>query len=124
MAEPSRSIRVDEKYLRLDGVELHVETTVTRAKFVGGKAFIVNLRTGQRPPSDVVREWEANYHLTSAEAFVLRNAAHGRSRTEIRASLRVAASTVKKHVHNLVQKTGDASLNVAVQRLLREAMRR
>jgi DNA-binding NarL/FixJ family response regulator len=36
--------------------------------------------------------------------------------------LGLAPATVKKHVHDLVQKTGDSSLNGAVQRALLEAL--
>lgn len=132
MQERVQSLRANEKYIRFDGSEVEVETVVARAKFLDGKAFFVSLRDVSSPPIDrrprfveplaIVREWEARYHLTSAEAFVLRNALRGRSRDAITALLRVAPSTVKKHAHNLIQKTGDPSLNVAVQRALREAI--
>jgi PAS domain S-box-containing protein len=145
MQERVQSLRASEKYIRFDGTEVEVETVVARAKFLDGKAFFVSLRDvssrreserrlrepklapiDRRPPfleaSAIVREWAARYHLTSAEAFVLRNALRGRSRDAITALLRVAPSTLKKHAHNLIQKTGDPSLNGAVQRALREAM--
>jgi PAS domain S-box-containing protein len=121
-----RWTRAAETYVRFDGTAVDVETTVSRATFLKGKAFIVSLREASpnKRGSDIVREWDARYNLTSAEAFVLRNALRGSSRSEITRLLCVAPSTLKKHVHNLVQKTGDASLNAAVQRVLRERVDR
>jgi len=43
-------------------------------------------------------------------------------RSSVTQTLDVAASTLKKHVHNLVQKSGDPSLDVAIQRVMREAL--
>ncbi len=134
MEKRVRSIRAYETYIRFDGKAVNVETMVAHAAVLDGKAFIVNLRganarqenerprTFDRHPSDLLREWALRYKLTSAETFVLCHALRGRSRGEITSLMRVAPSTVKKHVHNLVQKTGDASLNAAVERALREAV--
>jgi PAS domain S-box-containing protein len=146
MAEPALSILAEERYVRLDGRPVDVETMVARAMCFGGKAFIVSLRDvsvarprrrGTGTPmgasegadplvqaADVVGDWAVRYALTSAEAFILRNSVRGQSRSAIAERLRVAPATVKKHVHNLVQKTGDASLSAAVQRALREVMTR
>jgi DNA-binding NarL/FixJ family response regulator len=64
--------------------------------------------------------WCARYRLTSAESAVLRAAAEGRTRDEIRRARQTSAKTVKRQIHSLLRKTGDASLLAAVARLLRE----
>jgi PAS domain S-box-containing protein len=151
MEERVHSIRANDRYVRLDGRAVDVEAMVARASCLEGKAFIVCLRDlraqGERatplycresamgaeasertihlvPPDDVVGAWQARYALTSAEALVLRNGVRGLPRSAITVRFGVAPATVKKHVHNLVQKTGDASLDAAVYRVLREAMER
>lgn len=67
----------------------------------------------------VVEQWAAEYELTPAEAAILELAAHGANRAKIAKLRGVAASTVKKQVHIVLAKTGDASLEAAVSRLLR-----
>ncbi|HEX8789933.1 MAG TPA: response regulator transcription factor [Polyangiaceae bacterium] len=63
--------------------------------------------------------WRSRYTLSDAEADVLRRAALGETRDEIAAARECSVLTVKTHVTNLLQKTGDASLHAAVGRLLR-----
>lgn len=67
-----------------------------------------------------VDDWAARYELTPTETTILQAAAEGKTRTEIDATHDAAPATTKSHVHNLLTKTGDASLLAAVTRLLRE----
>ncbi len=79
---------------------------------------------GADPVVALVRDWHERYELTSAEAFIFRSVLRGTSREALAEMLRVELSTVKKHVHNLVQKTGDPSLDAAVIRAQREIIDR
>jgi DNA-binding NarL/FixJ family response regulator len=66
-----------------------------------------------------IEAWAARHQLTPAESAILVAAAEGRTRSEIDAQ-QANALTAKAHVHNLLAKTGDASLLAAVTRALRE----
>ena len=72
--------------------------------------------------TDKAREWQARYELTSAQAFILRSVMRGASRQDLPDMLRVDPGTVKTHVHNLLQRTGDPSLDAAALRALREVV--
>ncbi|HEY2517130.1 MAG TPA: hypothetical protein VGI39_39930 [Polyangiaceae bacterium] len=65
--------------------------------------------------------WERRYGLSNAERDVLVRAALGENRDAIANARGCSLLTVKKHGANLLQKTYDDSLHVAVARLLREA---
>jgi DNA-binding NarL/FixJ family response regulator len=69
-----------------------------------------------------VKRWASDYELTAAEAAILALAAQGTRRAELAAQRDVAASTVKKQVKVMLNKTGDASLEGAVNRLLRSVL--
>ncbi|MBS2016194.1 MAG: response regulator transcription factor [Deltaproteobacteria bacterium] len=77
------------------------------------------VRERQTRIENVVQRWSYEYQLTAAEAAVLSLAAHGAPRGMLAALRDVAPSTVKKQVHIILDKTGDASLDAAVSRLLR-----
>jgi two-component system response regulator DevR len=64
-------------------------------------------------------EWREQYALSDAELDVLRRAASGETRQAIASARSCSLLTIKAHVANLLQKTGDDSLHVAVGRLLR-----
>jgi DNA-binding NarL/FixJ family response regulator len=66
-----------------------------------------------------VAAWRAEYGLTVAEAEILFAATYGETVENVAARRGIAASTMKRHVHNALGKTGDASLLDAVTRLLR-----
>jgi DNA-binding NarL/FixJ family response regulator len=46
--------------------------------------------------------------------------AEGTERGEVASDRGIAKTTLKRHVHNLLRKTGDQSLLAAVARMLRE----
>jgi DNA-binding NarL/FixJ family response regulator len=71
---------------------------------------------------DYVSRWARRYALSPAEIDVLTLAANGMSRSELHSERGVASSTVKKQVNRLLGKTGDATLDIAVARLLRELL--
>ncbi len=64
--------------------------------------------------------WAESYGLSEAEADVLRRAALGAGTSAIASGRQSSELTVKKHVVNLLRRTGDRSLHAAVERLLRE----
>ena len=66
------------------------------------------------------RQWGERYDLTETEIAVLRSAAEGSPRERLAFERGIAETTLKKHVHNLLRKTGDASLLAAAARLLRD----
>jgi DNA-binding NarL/FixJ family response regulator len=59
---------------------------------------------------------------TSRATLIFRENLCGTSRAAIAKLLGVRPCTVKKHVHNLLQKTRDPSLDAAARRAMREAM--
>jgi DNA-binding NarL/FixJ family response regulator len=67
--------------------------------------------------------WQARYTLTRAEKDILRLRADGMARHEIAARLGHRASTLDRHVKNILKKTYDASLDEAVGRVLRDTIR-
>jgi len=66
-----------------------------------------------------IESWADRHQLTPAERAILVAAARGQTRSEIDAQ-HANPQTAKTHVHNLLAKTGDASLLAAVTRALRE----
>lgn len=70
----------------------------------------------------LVDRWAREFELTFAERDVLRLAAMGTKRRDLAAARDVKPSTVKKQVQLLLAKTGDPSIEAAVNRLLREAL--
>lgn len=71
---------------------------------------------------DVLATWVASHGLTPAEEEVLALALEGHPRREIAERRDVAPSTLKKQVQSLLSKTGDATLESAVNRVLRAAL--
>jgi DNA-binding NarL/FixJ family response regulator len=69
-----------------------------------------------------VGEWAQECPLTVAEQHVLLQAALGESKEAIAASHASRMNTVKKHVSNILRKTGDDTLQQAVNRLLRSVL--
>ena len=68
----------------------------------------------------LVWEWAAQYDLTRKEARLFRVRLSGTSRADLPEVLGVDESTVTTHVKHLIHKTGDPSLEHAVERALRE----
>ena len=67
-----------------------------------------------------VREWGQRYDLTETEISILKSASEGSERDQVAFERGVASTTLKKHVNNLLRKTGDASLLALAARMLRE----
>ncbi len=90
--------------------------------------FAARVRQARRPENrrgkidGVVDAWGIRYGLTEAQEHVLRLAAHGTTRANLAAERDVLESTIKKQVQDMIKRTGDASLDAAVTRLLREAI--
>jgi DNA-binding NarL/FixJ family response regulator len=84
------------------------------------------LRSDPPPPrwQAVIDEWVVTYGLTSSEIEILQRAVSGASRDEITETRGTKQSTVKKHISNLLRKTGDPSLVIAVHRVLRASTKR
>jgi DNA-binding NarL/FixJ family response regulator len=66
------------------------------------------------------REWASRYDLTETEISLLSSAIEGSERDQLAFERGVSTTTLKKHVNNLLRKTGDESLLAAAARLLRE----
>jgi DNA-binding NarL/FixJ family response regulator len=64
--------------------------------------------------------WIADFGLSEAEADVLRRAALGAGTSAIASGRKTSELTVRKHIVNLLRRTGDRSFHAAVERLLRE----
>jgi len=67
----------------------------------------------------VAKRWAFEYGLTKAETSVLELAAEGPSRARLAVLRDVSPTTLKKQIQVLLAKTGDPSLDTAVNRLLR-----
>ena len=81
---------------------------------IGGRASRV------ADTAEVVHDWQERYGFTSAETFIFRGTLHGKSREDLARKLGIGLDCIKKHVHNLLQKTRDTSLDAAVIRAQRE----
>jgi DNA-binding NarL/FixJ family response regulator len=67
-----------------------------------------------------LRQWAARCGLSEAETDLLRRTALGESKSAIAAARAVSPETIKTQIGTLLDKTGDASLQVAAGRLLRD----
>lgn len=65
-------------------------------------------------------EWSIRHGLTETEVAILLAAADGSPRDQLAFERGITSVTLKRHVHNLLRKTGDASLLAATTRLLRD----
>jgi DNA-binding NarL/FixJ family response regulator len=72
----------------------------------------------------VIDEWTDTYELTPVQVDILSRAVAGASRDDLMITRGVAESTIKKHVSNLLKKTGDTALVHAVHRVLRASTER
>lgn len=68
-------------------------------------------------------DWQLRYQLTPTERDVLVAIARGVTREELLETRRIAETTLKRHVTNLLEKTHEASLDRAALRFLREVLR-
>ena len=68
----------------------------------------------------VMELWRQRYGLSESEADILRRSAAGETRQAIAEARQCVPMTVKTHVANLLAKTADESLFVAVGRVLRD----
>ncbi len=111
----------------------HDPETINRA-FASGARFLV--KTGEWAPiesfvrraisfetriSDIAAHWATLYNLSKTETAILISTANGASRNRVAAERDIQLVTLKRHVMNLLGKTGDDTLLHAVSRLLREA---
>jgi DNA-binding NarL/FixJ family response regulator len=69
---------------------------------------------------NALADWTARFGLSEAESDILRLSAEGHDRDTIARARGCSELTVKKHISNLLQKTGDSSVRHTVKRLLRE----
>jgi DNA-binding NarL/FixJ family response regulator len=67
-----------------------------------------------------LREWALRYELTETEISILRSATEGSERDQVAFERGVSSTTLKKHVNNLLRKTGDDSLLALAARILRD----
>ena len=68
-------------------------------------------------------DWQLRYQLTPTERDVLVAIARGVTREELCETRRIAETTLKRHITNLLEKTGEASLERTALRFLREVLR-
>jgi FixJ family two-component response regulator len=96
-----------------------VEKPVTRERI---ERFLSKASSWAQRLERRVGEWAEECGLTMAEQQVLLQASQGESREAIAATHASRVNTVKKHVSNMLQKTGDDTLQQAVNRLLRSVL--
>ncbi len=77
--------------------------------------------TGAVRLNAVIELWRSQYALTATEIVIFARVASGATRAEIEIERGITPSTLKKHLENLRQKTGDSSVSAAAHRLLRDA---
>ena len=99
------------KYLVKPVATVHIESFFRHA--VGETARVTN----------AVADWSVRFGLSEAESEIFFLAAEGHDREAIATIRCVSSLTIKRHIHNLLQKTGDRSLTEAIACLLREALR-
>ncbi len=104
----NRAFDLEARFLVKPGEWAHIDAFVRRA-----------LAAAERV-EDVVAEWARKYDLSATEAAILVETAKGTSREQVASDRDIALATFKRHVVNLLAKTGDASLMRAAARLLRE----
>ena len=66
--------------------------------------------------------WSKRYSLTRTETSILEAAVEGMTYRDMLEQRGIVRGTLKKHVQNILRKTGDQSLLAAVARLLRERL--
>jgi len=69
---------------------------------------------------EVAAQWKTRYALSRTEIFILTHSAQGMSREELATEREIMPATLKRHINNLLKKTGDKRLLDATTRLLRE----
>ena len=110
---------------------LHDAATINRAFELEGRYLVKPAdplrilaffsEAARRPTVEqCARQWGERYDLTETEMAILRAAAEGSEREQLAFERGISRMTLKKHVHNLLRKSGDASLLAAAARLLRE----
>ncbi len=105
-----RAYELDAEYLPKPARAEHVVAFARRA--MQRHAGILEMALG----------WARQYQLTVRERQLLERSALGVERSELAAEMGISRLTLDTHVHNLVQKTGDRSLDIASARLLRECV--
>ncbi len=125
----ARAMGLDAPALVLTAV--HDAPTINRAFELRGRylvkpaaplSILSFLSEAARPTSsaDGAREWARRYGLTQTELAILTAAADGSPRDQFAFERGISTMTMKKHVNNLLRKTGDESLLAAAARLLRQ----
>ena len=69
---------------------------------------------------DVIDKWRTAYTLSRTEIFILTGAAKGMTRKDLVGERDIKPATLKRHINNLLKKTGDKRLLDATSRVLRE----
>jgi len=72
----------------------------------------------------IANAWSERHGFTETEAIHFRLALEGKEHSELAAATGISTETVRKHVRNILQKTGDRFLRSAVLRALREPLPR
>ncbi len=127
--ERARAAGLDAPALVLTAV--HDADTINRAFELDGRYLVKPAdplrilsflsEAARKPEADrYAREWGERYGLTETEISILRAAAEGSERDQLAFERGISTTTLKKHVNNLLRKTGDASLLAAAARLLRD----
>jgi two-component system nitrate/nitrite response regulator NarL len=98
----------------------HKPVDPTRLRQFAVEAITIQAERYARP-EDIVRVWQDRHDLAPAHAVILRSRLKGMSRRAIANMMRITPGTMKAHVHNLLQRTGDKTLDSAVLRALSEA---
>ena len=104
----NRAYDLDARFLVKPGEWAHIDTFVRRAL------------AAEERIEDVAVLWMRAYGLSPTETAILVATAKGTSREDVVGERDIAVATFKRHVVNLLAKTGDASLMHAAARLLRE----
>ncbi len=83
-------------------------------------AFVKEAMAKLASVEERAESWSGRYQLTPTEQRILVAAAQGTPRDDLMEGGNIANATLKKHVHNLLRKTGDPSLLAAAVRMLAE----
>jgi DNA-binding NarL/FixJ family response regulator len=73
-----------------------------------------------RAVGEGVQRWRLLYRFPAASAEVLHRRAIGESPAAVADGMGISENTYKKHVHNLLERTGGDSIEAEIARLLRE----
>jgi DNA-binding CsgD family transcriptional regulator len=79
-------------------------------------------RRGRVSIASQASAWATRYDLSATEEAILAAVASGDTREQLARKRTIARTTLKRHIANLLDKTGDPSLLYAVGRLLREVL--